>query len=107
MTKEVKTIDKAIELASNWKIDEALDLISANYELLQKPYFMKNYIKKSELKKYKIKDSSFGYEWNFDQLINAKWWKFSKIDGDTIYISKTGKDLLFDLQDLKSIKDFK
>lgn len=106
MTGEKKIIDKAIKLVDNWEIDDALDLIEANYEQLKEPWFMNHYIKKTELKKYHIKDSYDGYEWNFEQLINDKWWKVSRIENNTIFISKTGKDLIFDLENLKSVKGF-
>lgn len=106
MTEEKQIIDKAIELVNDWEIDKALDLIEANYKLLEKPWFMKHYIKKEQLKKYHIKDSQNGYEWQFEQLINDEWWKVSRIENNTIFIGKTGKDLIFDLENLKSIKSF-
>lgn len=112
MTKQKQIIDKAIELVNDWEIDKALDLIDANRELLEKPWFMNHYIKKAELKKYHILDGFFDCEKNdwviteyqVDQLADEKWWKVDQIKGDEIYISKTGQDLIYDLKNLKAVK---
>lgn len=113
MKKAIKIIDQAIDLVNNWEIDDALDLIEANKELLKNPWFMKHYTKKSEMKKYHLLDGYFDYEKNdwviyeyqVDQLADFKWWKIDQTKGNNnIFISKTGKDLIYDLKNLKSIK---
>lgn len=106
MEQETQIINKAIKYVNNYEFDKALDLINENCELLKQPYFMDNYKIKDELKSYKLIDGTFGMEWNFDQLINDKWWKAREIENNTIVINKVGQDLIFDLKNLKAIKGF-
>lgn len=106
MKKETQIINKAIKYVNKYEFDKALDLISENYDLLQQPYFMDNYKTKDELKGCKLIDGTFGMEWNFDQLINDKWWKAQRVENNTIVINKVGQDLIFDLKNLKAIKGF-
>lgn len=106
MKKETQIISKAIKYVNNYEFDKALDLINENCELLKQPYFMDNYKTKDELKGRKLIDGTFGMEWNFDQLINGKWWKAREIKNNTIVINKVGQDLIFDLKNLKAIKGF-
>lgn len=106
MKKETQIINQAIKYVNKYEFDKALDLISENYDLLQQPYFMDNYKTKDELKGRKLIDGTFGMEWNFDQLINDKWWKAREIENSTIVINKVDQDLIFDLKNLKAIKGF-
>lgn len=106
MKKETQIINQAIKYVNNYKFDKALDLISENYDLLQQPYFMDNYKTKDELKGHKLIDGVFGMEWNFEQLIDDKWWKAQRVENNTIVINKVGQDLIFDLKNLKAIKGF-
>lgn len=106
MKKETQIINQAIKYVNNYKFDKALDLISENYDLLQQPYFMDNYKTKDELKVHKLIDGTFGMEWNFEQLINDKWWKARKVENNTIVINKVDQNLIFDLKNLKAIKGF-
>ena len=106
MKKETQIINKAIKYVNKHEFDKALDLISENYDLLQQPYFMDNYKTKDELKGCKLIDGVFGMEWNFEQLIDDKWWKAQRVESDTIVINKVDQNLVFDLKNLKAIKDF-
>lgn len=106
MKKETQIINKAIKYVNKYEFDKALDLISENYDLLQQPYFMDNYKTKDELKGFKLIDGAFGMEWNFEQLIDDKWWKAQRVESDTIVINKVDQNLVFDLKNLKAIKDF-
>lgn len=106
MTKQAQIINQAIKDVKEAEFDKALNLINENYKLLQQPYFMDNYKTKDELKGCKLIDGVFGMEWNFEQLIDDKWWKAQRAESDTIVINKVDQNLVFDLKNLKAIKDF-
>lgn len=102
---QLNSLEQAKKLASEYEYDQALDILTSG-ECGPKAtkYFQNCYIRRDDLKAVTcIKGTQWGGSYTVDQLASGEWFHCPRRDGDTVYIAKTGIDLLYDVQNFIAI----